>query len=157
MPDAVAERFVLYGSKPGDVVLDPFCGSGTTLLAAQKYGRRFVGYDLNAEYVNVAKERLAANFRPVNAVVASFDAAVSSPGTAETKLWMNVQELSVYIGVAVSTIYGKNCHGEIPVVKMGRLLRFNRNAIDEWLLSQARATTAISKPGESAPELNTAN
>ena len=151
MPDAVAERFVLYGSKPGDVVLDPFCGSGTTLLAAQKHGRRYVGYDLNAEYVGVAKARLNGNLRPVNVVAATVAAVVSSPGTAETKLWMNVQELSVYIGVAVSTIYGKIYRGEIPVAKVGRLVRFNRNAIDEWLFSQTKATTAILKPGESAP------
>ena len=44
-------RAVLAGCKPGGVVLDPFSGSGTTGLAATENGRRYVGIDLNAEYL----------------------------------------------------------------------------------------------------------
>jgi site-specific DNA-methyltransferase (adenine-specific) len=44
----------------GDVVLDPFMGSGTTALAAVQAGRRYVGYDTSAEYVELAERRLAA-------------------------------------------------------------------------------------------------
>jgi site-specific DNA-methyltransferase (adenine-specific) len=44
----------------GDVVLDPFCGIGTTCVAALKSGRRFVGYETDAEYVKAAESRLAA-------------------------------------------------------------------------------------------------
>ncbi len=42
----------------GDVVLDPFCGVGTTCIAAAKSGRRFVGYDTNQEYVRTAERRI---------------------------------------------------------------------------------------------------
>jgi DNA modification methylase len=60
MPAALAERCVLSGCKPGGVVLDPFCGSGTTGLAAGKHGRRFVGIDLNRQYLDLALQtRLA--------------------------------------------------------------------------------------------------
>jgi len=41
------------------VVLDPFCGSGSTLVAAKATGRHYIGFDINADYVRVAKERLA--------------------------------------------------------------------------------------------------
>jgi len=41
------------------VVLDPFCGSGTTCVAAKKQGRRYIGYDINSEYVKLAQERLS--------------------------------------------------------------------------------------------------
>ena len=45
------ERWVLYLSKPGEIVFDPFCGSGSSLVAALKHGRRAVGVDQEEEYV----------------------------------------------------------------------------------------------------------
>lgn len=59
-PLALAERCVLAGCRPGGVVLDPFSGSGTTGLAATKHGRRYVGIDLSAEYLDLSlRTRLA--------------------------------------------------------------------------------------------------
>lgn len=54
MPLRLAERCVVSGCKPGGLVLDPFSGSGTTGLAAAKYGRKYVGIDLNAEYLDLS-------------------------------------------------------------------------------------------------------
>ena len=54
MPVTLAQRCVLAGCKPGGVVLDPFNGSGTTGLAAQKTGRKYVGIDLNSEYLDLS-------------------------------------------------------------------------------------------------------
>ncbi|HEY0888923.1 MAG TPA: site-specific DNA-methyltransferase [Nocardioides sp.] len=60
MPQALAERCILGGCKPGGVVLDPFSGSGTTGLAAAKHGRKYVGIDLNADYLDLSlRTRLA--------------------------------------------------------------------------------------------------
>lgn len=60
MPVALAERCVLAGCKPGGVVLDPYSGSGTTGLAATKNGRRYVGIDLSADYLDLSlRTRLA--------------------------------------------------------------------------------------------------
>lgn len=53
-PLALAERCVLAGAKPGTAVLDPFSGSGTTGMAAAKHGRRYIGIDLNAEYLDLS-------------------------------------------------------------------------------------------------------
>lgn len=57
-PLALLERIVAASSNAGDVVLDPFCGSGTTLVAAQALGRRFIGIDVNEEAVRLARKRL---------------------------------------------------------------------------------------------------
>ncbi len=57
-PPALIEPCVLSGSREGDLVLDPFAGSGTTALVAGRLGRRFVGIELHPEYVNIAKRRL---------------------------------------------------------------------------------------------------
>lgn len=59
MPLALARHLVSLACPPGGTVLDPFCGSGTTLLGARNRGRRAVGIDLNAEYLDEAAERLA--------------------------------------------------------------------------------------------------
>lgn len=60
MPVELAERCVQAGCKPGGTVLDPFSGSGTTGLAAARNGRRYVGIDLNAEYLDLSlRTRLA--------------------------------------------------------------------------------------------------
>ena len=54
---------------PGDIVLDPFAGSGTTCVAARRMGRRFVGIDLNPEFCTYAQQRVRAT--PVNPYVMS--------------------------------------------------------------------------------------
>ncbi len=58
MPIAVLNRIVRVASNPGDVVLDPFNGSGTTSVAAALLGRRYVGIDQSPEYVEYARKRL---------------------------------------------------------------------------------------------------
>lgn len=59
-PVALPERCILAGCKPGGTVLDPFSGSGTTGLAAAKHGRRYVGIDLNPDYLELSlRTRLA--------------------------------------------------------------------------------------------------
>lgn len=59
-PLALLERLVVAHSRPGDLVVDPFCGSGTTLVAAQRLGRAGLGVDASAEAVRVARGRLEA-------------------------------------------------------------------------------------------------
>ncbi len=59
-PLALLERVLRASTSPGALVLDPFCGSGTTGVAAQKLGRRFLGMDASAEYLGLARARLEA-------------------------------------------------------------------------------------------------
>ncbi len=58
-PVELALRCVGLGSRQGDIVLDPFLGSGTTVVAAELLDRRWVGYELNAAYLPVIDHRLA--------------------------------------------------------------------------------------------------
>ena len=59
MPEAVLERIIRVSSNPGDLVLDPFAGSGTTLAVAKRLGRRYLGIELSAEYAERVRQRLA--------------------------------------------------------------------------------------------------
>ena len=65
-PLYLLERILLAASRPGDLVVDPFCGSGTTGVAATALGRDFIGIDLSQEYLSLARARLeeVAPFRP---------------------------------------------------------------------------------------------
>jgi len=58
MPEAVLERIIRVASHPGDLVLDPFAGSGTTLATAKRLGRRYLGIELSAEYTERIRQRL---------------------------------------------------------------------------------------------------
>ena len=62
MPEGLAEFFVKLACPPGGVVVDPFAGSGTTMVVARRHGRRAGGIELLDEYVAVATERLAGDY-----------------------------------------------------------------------------------------------
>ena len=59
-PEALLTRVIASSSRPGDLVLDAYCGGGTTLVAAQRLGRRWAGIDQSAQAIAVTRERLAA-------------------------------------------------------------------------------------------------
>jgi site-specific DNA-methyltransferase (adenine-specific) len=61
-PVALLERIINSSSNPGDVVLDPFCGCGTTIHAAQKLGRQWIGIDITYLAINLIKRRLKDAF-----------------------------------------------------------------------------------------------
>jgi DNA modification methylase len=58
-PVELPKWFIKLFTLPGDVVLDPFIGSGTTALAAIQSSRNYVGIDLNPEYVDISRSRTA--------------------------------------------------------------------------------------------------
>lgn len=59
LPEALLMRIILATTRPGELVLDPFAGSGTTPAAAKRLGRRYIGIDLSEEYAAKCRERLA--------------------------------------------------------------------------------------------------
>jgi len=65
MPIEVCERLILATSNLGELVLDPFAGTGTTLVAAKRLGRRYLGIDLSEDYAAIAERRLNAETGPL--------------------------------------------------------------------------------------------
>ena len=59
-PEALLARVILAASRPGDLVLDPFSGTGTTGAVAKRLGRRFIGVERDAAYAAAAHKRIAA-------------------------------------------------------------------------------------------------
>lgn len=60
-PEALIERIILSSSKPNDLVIDPFMGSGTTAVVAQNLERQWLGFETSPEYVALANQRLQKN------------------------------------------------------------------------------------------------
>jgi DNA modification methylase len=58
-PLPLMEKLVALATVDGDTILDPFCGSGTTLVAARRLRRHYLGFEISAEYCVMARERLA--------------------------------------------------------------------------------------------------
>jgi site-specific DNA-methyltransferase (adenine-specific) len=59
-PEALLERVLRASSNEGDLVLDPFCGCGTTLAVAHKLARRFIGIDAAPHAIDICRKRLAS-------------------------------------------------------------------------------------------------
>jgi modification methylase len=80
-PEALLYRVLLSSTKPGDVVLDPFFGVGTTGAAARRLGRRFIGIEREEDYVEAARQRISKVVP-----VAQPDLAVTGSRKAEVKV-----------------------------------------------------------------------
>jgi len=63
-PEALLERIIKASSKPGDVVLDPFCGCGTAIVVAERFGRSWIGIDITPLAINAVRSRLEQTFGP---------------------------------------------------------------------------------------------
>lgn len=72
-PEGLYERMILASSKEGDTVLDPFLGSGTALRVCQQTGRNGIGIDINLEYIEETKERLADEFTGFDSIDTRFE------------------------------------------------------------------------------------
>ncbi len=78
-PEALLARVILAASRPDDLVLDPFCGTGTTGAVAKRLGRRFVGIEREPSYAKAAEKRLAAVEPLAAASLAPFMTAREAP------------------------------------------------------------------------------
>jgi modification methylase len=78
-PEALLARIILAASRPDDLVLDPFSGTGTTGAVARRLRRRFVGIERAAEYAAAAEERIAAVEPMAEPALASFMTAREAP------------------------------------------------------------------------------
>jgi modification methylase len=81
-PEALVARAILSASKPGDVVLDPFFGTGTTGAAARRLGRHYIGVERNPTYAARAEARIAATEPLPSPSIAPFMTAREAPRVA---------------------------------------------------------------------------
>lgn len=97
-PVALLERIIAASSNPGDVVLDPFCGCGTTLHAAHDLGRNWIGIDVSIQAMTVVGDRLQHNFPGIRYDV------FGVPTTLDGALWLAASDPFKFEEWAVSRI-----------------------------------------------------
>jgi modification methylase len=78
-PETLLARVILSSSRTDDLVLDPFCGTGTTGAVAKRLGRRFIGIERDAAYAAAAEQRIAATVPLAPATLAPFMTAREAP------------------------------------------------------------------------------
>ncbi len=78
-PEALLARVILAASRPDDLVLDPFCGTGTTGAVAHRLRRRFIGFEREADYATAAERRIAAVEPMAEPTLAAFMTAREAP------------------------------------------------------------------------------
>jgi modification methylase len=81
-PESLLARVILSSSRPDDLVLDPFSGTGTTGAVARRLGRRFIGVERDADYAKAAEKRIAAIEPLPHATIAPFMTAREAPRVA---------------------------------------------------------------------------
>lgn len=94
-PEALLERIVLASTNPGDLVLDPFCGSGTTGVACARHGRGFVGFEMQRLFLSLAVSRLsdALDDRPVTLCFVSFASPLERSQTWARLVYRAIHDL----------------------------------------------------------------
>jgi DNA modification methylase len=90
MPERLLGRIIEACSNPGELVLDPFTGSGTTLAVAKKMGRRFIGFELSEQYAKQAEKRLDS-IKEGDSLEGVEDPVASAPSTANGRNLKNVK------------------------------------------------------------------
>ncbi len=64
-PEALLDRIIKASSNPDDIVLDPFCGCGTTVSVAEKLGRQWIGIDITPLAINIIKHRMSGHYKDI--------------------------------------------------------------------------------------------
>jgi site-specific DNA-methyltransferase (adenine-specific) len=129
-PVELPEQLIRLYTYQNDLVLDPFMGSGSTMVAASRLGRRHVGYDLDPEYVEIARQRVATEGSPEAAAFDDDEGALTAPRWAERVL-----------GDAGFTVSGRNVRVRGTGVVVD-LVATNPAGMTSWILVAGAHTAA---------------
>lgn len=122
MPEQLLGRIVRVSSNPGDIVLDPFAGSGTTVAVAKKLGRDWIGCELSEEYVRAATERLSA-INVGDSLDGPVDPIASAPSTSNGRRLKEVAKEGVPATSLVAASEAKSVSEPVVKVSAKRELR----------------------------------
>lgn len=120
-PLALLERIIGLTTHPGDLVLDPFCGSGTTLVAALRLGRRGIGVDRSAEAVELAQRRLADPIRSRSRVLERGRESYRTADAGSLALLAGLDCVPVHRNAGVDAILKREFEGAPVLIRVQRV------------------------------------
>jgi site-specific DNA-methyltransferase (adenine-specific) len=115
MPEQLLGRVIKASSNEGEIVLDPFGGSGSTLVTAKKLGRKFLGFELSPEYARRIQTRLDET-RIGEPLLGSDLPATSAPSTANGKIRINNKRLSAKAAAAQGSLLQPSESIQLPTL-----------------------------------------
>jgi site-specific DNA-methyltransferase (adenine-specific) len=119
-PILLLERIISLASNEGDLVLDPFCGSGTTLVAAQFLGRRAIGIDIAEEAVSLARERCDKPLRTESALLVKGRESYQQADTDALKLLEGLRLAPVQRNKGIDAILSEDVDGRPVLIRIQR-------------------------------------
>lgn len=114
------ERIIKLVTNPGDLVVDPFCGSGTTLVAAHLNGRNAIGIDISEEAVGLARERLASPEKTESALLEAGRESYRTVDDAALALLGGLDYVPVQRNNGIDAILSENFDGRPVPVRVQR-------------------------------------
>jgi hypothetical protein len=145
-PEALLERIIMASSNPGDVVLDPFCGCGTTVAVCQRSGRQWVGIDISQTAIEIMRRRLwnQSRFIPV---------IVDLPETEEALRRLKPFEFQNYVVNALNGTHSPKKVGDMGIdghwfftrdpIQVKQSEHVGRNVIDNFETAMRRAKFSV--------------
>ena len=152
-PAELLLRIILSTSNPNDIILDPFSGSGTTAAVAKRLGRKYIAFDREEFYVQVAKDRLV-NIKPIEKPLLEYKIETKKPkvpfGNLIEKGYIKIGEYiyskdgKTYAQVqADSTISKDNITGSIHSISAVILKKSNNNGWSYWHVKRDNRLVSI--------------
>jgi hypothetical protein len=112
-PEALLERLLTASTEPGDVVLDPFCGCGTTLSVAQRLNRQWIGIDISPTAIEIMRRRLWNQHRVTPIVV-------DTPDSEEALRHLKPFEFQNYVINALNGTHSPRKSGDMSLTTLRR-------------------------------------
>jgi len=115
-PILLLERIIQLVTDKGDVVLDPFCGSGTTLVSAKLLGREYIGIDISSKAINLTKQRLQNSIKTSSRLLKVGKEAYNQKPEAELAMLNALNAFPVYRNKGIDGFLKEEFHQKpIPV------------------------------------------
>jgi len=119
-PLILLERIISLATNPDDIVLDPFCGSGTTLVAAQLLGRHSIGFDISEEAIGLTNERLSNPIKTESELLRKGRAAYLNADAEALSLLIGLELLPVHRNSGVDAILKEQFDGKPVPIRVQR-------------------------------------
>lgn len=137
-PVLLLERIIELASNEGDTVLDPFCGSGTTLVAAKLHKRKSIGIDVNSDAIDLALQRTAAPQKTDSNLLKKGRAAYATADSRLAHVLAGVSHTSVPRNAGIDAILTEKKNGDFVFVRLQKANEPAKEGIEKLIKASTK-------------------